>query len=1002
METTGPLRKVMILSLLVLVFNTVVSHEPFLGNPGNLSTEGEFSDIADERRKLPSWYNTSVDAKLKHGAVSSLSHSRWQTQMAFSKTVYSFQVKEDTVPGNVVGKVEAQFDIPTPITYSVQEDDGESMFLLSPVSGEFLLSRSLDFETQRFYILTVEVQQGDSQVSSVRVYFNVLDVNDNPPVFSQNNFFASLLEDTGVRTCFLSLNVSDKDDGENGEVELVVLSGDELGMFFLHSTGSLCLNKELDRESQSSYNLTVTANDCAWPVSSQLTSTARVVVVVEDTNDNAPSFVSAGHVRIPEDSALHSVIMTVHAEDKDAGSNAEVLYFLSNSSGGAFSIDSTSGETFLEELLDREKTDTLHFTVMATDMGSPQMATTMNFTVHVEDVNDNDPVFSQSNYSLFVKEDVPRGTSLFQVKAQDQDIGSNGKVRYMLSPAGPFVVDTVRGVLSVMDQLDREKDSNYTLIITAADQGDAPRSATIAINFTVLDVNDCTPLFSPETLILHVKENEEDPSELTHQVSALDEDLGINSQLNYFMHKENRDGLFSVTTNGVFKILHSLDKEKESFYTVIITAVDSGFPPLTGTLTIHIIVDDVNDNHPEFSEEVYNTIVSEDSPIGTVFAMISAFDADEGTSGEVRYFTENHNAPFAIEETSGELFTTDFLDRESVAFYTLTVIGTDMHSTQPLLSSVLVTVLVGDINDYWPQFLDSPFVAYVPIELPPGSVVCAVRAIDGDTDMNAELHYSLYGQNSDLFSIDPSSGTVFTSSSLMTDDIIINVYVEDAGENPKFDITTISVRFQNISDFPEMNVNILSYSLFEDEPVGTVVAVISAASIRAEPVSFYLASGNFEDMFHVDQLGGVLTVENPLDYESKKVFSLLIEARDSGSPPFSSFLEIHINITDVNDNFPQFNEAEYRCEVYENSPPSGVCDVLAIDADSPNYSTVWYNITEGNIDESFTLDPESGLVSTIVSLDRESIPFFNLTVEAAEPDHPLHTDQATRSQKMLL
>lgn len=114
-----------------------------------------------------------------------------------------------------MGKVEAQMDSPTPITYTVQEDDGENMFLLNPVSGEFLLSRSLDFEAQRFYILTVEVQQGHSQVSSVRVYFNVLDVNDNPPVFSQNNFTASLLEDTRIRTCFLSLNVSDKDDGKS-------------------------------------------------------------------------------------------------------------------------------------------------------------------------------------------------------------------------------------------------------------------------------------------------------------------------------------------------------------------------------------------------------------------------------------------------------------------------------------------------------------------------------------------------------------------------------------------------------------------------------------------------------------------------------------------------------------------------------------------------------------------------------------------------------------------
>lgn len=277
-----------------------------------------------------------------------------------------------------------------------------------------------------------------------------------------------------------------------------------------------------------------------------------------------------------------------------------------------------------------------------------------------------------------------------------------------------------------------------------------------------------------------------------------------------------------------------------------------------------------------------------------------------------------------------------------------------------------------------------------------GSVVCAVRATDGDTEMNAELQYSLYGQRSDLFSIYPDSGTVFTSSNLRrTEDIVLNVHVEDAGENLKFDITTISIRFQNASEFPKMNVDVLTYSLSEDEPVGTLVAVVSAASIRAEPVSFYLASGNFEDMFHVDQLSGALTVENPLDYENKKEFTLLIEARDSGSPPFSSFEELHISISDVNDNFPQFTQVEYRCEVFENYPPSWVCDVLAIDADSETYGIVQYNITEGNTDNVFIIDPENGLLSTIASLDRENIPEFNLTVEAAELNNPLHNDRAT-------
>ncbi|GLD53473.1 protocadherin Fat 4-like isoform X1, partial [Lates japonicus] len=681
---------------------------------------------------LPSWYYTSVDAMPKHGTVSSLSHNRWRTQMAFSKSVYSFEVKEDTVPGTVVGKVETVFESPTPITYSVQEDDGENLFLLSPVSGEFLLSRSLDFEAQRFYILTVAVQQGDLQVSSVRVYFSVLNVNDNPPLFSQDTFYASLLEDTRVGSCFLSLNVSDKDDSDNGELKLKLVDGDEGTVFFINSAGSLCLNKELDRERQSSYNLTVAANDCVQPMSSQLTSTAHVIVVVNDVNDNAPLFVSAKSVSIPEDTALHSVVMTVHAEDEDTGPNGEVLYYLNSTSSGAFSIDNRGGDVYLEETLDREQVDTLTITITATDRGSPRMATTMNLTVHVEDANDHDPVFSQSTYSLTVREDIPRGTSLFLVQAHDQDTGPNGRVRYMMTQASPFVVDAVRGVITVMDKLDREKDSNYTLSITVVDQGDIPRSATAAISVTVLDINDFAPQFSPETLIVRVMENEEDPSQLKHQLSALDEDLGVNSQLTYFIQKGNSDGLFSITPNGTFQILHSLDREKESLYIVMVIAVDSGLPPLTGTLTVHVMVDDINDNHPEFTEEVYNTIVSEDTPTGTVFAMITASDSDEGVSGELRYFMENPDVPFAIEETSGELFTTEVLDRETVAIYRLTVIGSDKHPTQPLSSSVIVTVLIGDINDHWPQFMNSPYVAYVPTEMAPDECL-KVRCQNGGT-----------------------------------------------------------------------------------------------------------------------------------------------------------------------------------------------------------------------------------------------------------------------------
>lgn len=250
--------------------------------------------------------------------------------------------------------------------------------------------------------------------------------------------------------------------GDNGYLKLRVVGGDEEEVFFINTAGALCLNTELDRERQPRYDLTVTANDRAPTVSLAFTSTAHVIVVVDDVNDNAPLFVSAKIVNIPEDTALHSVIMTAHAEDEDIGSNREVLYYLNNTSGGKFSIDNRSGQIYLEEALDREQVDSLTITVTAIDEGSPRMATSMNLTVHVEDANDHDPEFSQSTYSVTIREDIPRGTSLFQVQALDRDIGTNGHVGYILTQESPFVADAVRGVITVMDKLDRERDSNYT------------------------------------------------------------------------------------------------------------------------------------------------------------------------------------------------------------------------------------------------------------------------------------------------------------------------------------------------------------------------------------------------------------------------------------------------------------------------------------------------------------------------------------------------------------
>ncbi|KAJ8404732.1 hypothetical protein AAFF_G00335950 [Aldrovandia affinis] len=884
-------------------------------------------------------------------------------QLAFSKPVYSFQVNEDTPPGTPVGQVSAAGQ--GPVVFSLLEDDGDGLFVLSPYSGKFFLSRGLDYESERYYVLTVEVGRGDVQLSRVRVYFNVMDMNDNPPIFRPDTYSAIVPEDSPVGTCVLALNVSPT-----------------------QMTGPL------DRERVPMYNLTVQVSDLALSAGSRLTSTAHVTVHVEDVNDNAPSFMSAGSLHIPEDTPLRAVVMAVQAVDADSGPSGEVEYGLGNLSAGVFRIDGTSGRLFLERPLDRELSDVLTVLLTARDRGSPRLSTTMNLTVLVEDINDNEPSFPQSDYSVTVREDVSRGTSLLQVRAHDPDLGLNGRVRYRISRT-QFSVDPVRGVIVVMDALDREQSPSYAFTVVAVDQGDPPRSATAFINVIVTDVNDCTPVFTPVLLTLHMPENLEDMAQVIHQVSALDEDRGVNSQLTYSIVRGNEEGLFSLSPSGTLRVLHSMDRELRVQHTLHIIAVDSGLPALTGTGTVRILVDDLNDNRPVFTQDVFSTAVSEDIPAGTAFATITASDPDDGVSGQVRYALEEGSVPFSIDEVSGVMFTTGALDRETVGSYLLTVTGSDMHPTHPLVSSATVSVLVEDVNDQWPQFLNGPYVANVPTIVAPGSIVCVVRAVDADTGKNAQLTFSIFGHNTSQLSISPSRGEIFAADVLEgTDDITVSVSVDDGGDDPKADTTTVTVRFQHAWEFPTVTVDTRKGLLSEDEPLGTLVAVVTAESNRTGLVSYYSASGNFGEVFQLHRETGELTIRRPLDYEESEEFLIWVEARDAGLPPFSTYAEIRINISDVNDNSPEFTQNVYRCELFENLPASPVCGVTAVDADSGIYGKVRYSILRGDLDNTFTIDSDTGILRTVQSLDREKISDYNLTIQATDKENNLNTGTA--------
>ncbi|XP_055990500.1 protocadherin Fat 4 [Sorex fumeus] len=911
---------------------------------------------------------------------------------SFARPVYSFDVPEDTAPGSLVAALLATDEdagVNGEVTYVVSEDDEDGTFFLNPVTGVFNLTRALDYETQQFYVLTVRAQDGGGQSASVRAYFNVLDANDNAPVFSSATYRASLLESLPVGAAVLALNASDADDGVNSELAYSITSGDSLGQFSVDPSGQLRVLRPLDRETQSFYNLVVQVHDLARPPAPRLTSTAQVSIILLDVNDNPPAFLSARLTFVPENTPVDTVVYRAQAADPDSGPNSYVEYTL-RPSDAPFSVGTIDGQVRLTGQLDREQVSNYTLTLLATDKGQPALSSSTEVVVRVLDVNDNSPAFARASYRVEVPEDTLTGADLVQVSAGDLDEGANGQVRYSLVAGDPhqdFRIDSVTGAISVARPLDRERSPEYSLTVQASDRGSPPRTDTCTVSVRLLDVNDFVPVFELSPYTVHVPENLGTAPRTILQVVARDDDQGANGQVSYTLVAGGP--AFTLSASGELRVTQNLDREAEALFVLTVTATDAGSPALTGTGTVSVIVDDVNDNAPAFASGTYHTQVPEDAPTGTDVLLVGASDADAGTNAIVSYRLLGGNSQFSINPATGQLITSALLDRESRENYTLVVVCSDAGTPEPLSSSATVQVTVTDVNDNPPRFQHHPYVTHIPAPTPPGSFVFAVTVTDADTGPTAELHYSLSGRHSEHFHIDPRRGAITAAGPLHgASEVTLSVHVRDGGPSPKTDATTVTVRFVNKAEFPKLRAPEHTFLFPESQRVGTPVTTVTGSSSRAEPVSYYIASGNLDGSFHMDQLTGQLSIGRPLDFERTQSYVVWVEARDGGFPPFSSYEKLDIAVLDVNDNPPTFREDPFVAEISENLSPRKVLTVSATDRDSGPNGQLGYEIVGGNEELSFAIHPGSGEIRSMRPLDRERTARYVLTVRASDKGSP--------------
>ncbi|XP_057269681.1 protocadherin gamma-A2-like isoform X11 [Pezoporus wallicus] len=339
--------------------------------------------------------------------------------------------------------------------------------------------------------------------------------------------------------------------------------------------------------------------------------------------------------------------------------------------------------------------------------------------VEITDINDNAPSFRQAEKELRMSETTAPGSRFPLVGAHDPDAGPNSLQRYELSGDEHFSLAVQAGPggdqrpeLVLAKALDREKAAFHELVLRASDGGEPARTGTARISVTVLDANDNAPVFSQEEYTVRVPEDMPVGSVLV-TLTASDADEGLNGHVKYIFHKISYGAseLFHLDSEtGEISLKENLDFEEVSTHELEVQALDGG--ELFDAAKVVITVTDVNDNYPEISVRSFLSEISEDSPSGTVVALLHVQDRDSGANGQVRCLLDE-GVPFRLRSSQGSyyrLVTAVELDREKVSEYNVTVRAVDGGSPVKESSAVLA-LRVLDVNDNAPVFAEPRYSA---------------------------------------------------------------------------------------------------------------------------------------------------------------------------------------------------------------------------------------------------------------------------------------------------
>ncbi|XP_060771160.1 protocadherin alpha-C2-like isoform X3 [Neoarius graeffei] len=657
-----------------------------------------------------------------------------------ASAVTHYSIPEEMEAGSVVANLATDLglDVRTLSKRKIRLDtlSNKKYLDLNKETGELLIMERIDREyiclSKPTCILKLHATTEDP-VRMFNIELEIVDINDNVPHFRRDTMHLDISESTPVGERFSLNNAVDPDIGLNS-IKTYYLSDNDYFSLEIQTgrDGSkftdLILKKALDREEVAVHNLILTAVDGGVPARS---GTASIIVRVLDTNDNAPQFDKDSYtINITENSPIGSLVVKLNATDADDGSNSDLTYayslYTTEKTQQTFSLNPDTGEIRVKAMINYEDFRIYDMEIVATDKGTNSLSGNCKVRILIADMNDNHPEISIRSFTSPIKEDVVVGTVIAVISVSDKDSGENGQIDVDISDKLPFRLKESSDnyyELVVSEPLDREKVAEYEITFTVTDRGNPPLSDNETVTLELLDVNDNAPQFPRSFYTLQVKENNP-PGALLSSLTAHDPDLHENQYLVYFIiEKEivntSMSMLFSINPeNGNLYALKTFDYEIEKEFLFHIEARDSGVPPLSSNVTVHIIIMDQNDNTPVIVSpwRAHGSVVEEKIPRstdkGTLIAKVIAIDTDSVHNSRITYqFLQNTDATlFSLDQYNGEIRTMRMFSYRDSRHQRLVVIAKD--NGDPALSAT-VTIKLSTVETALKSYAD---MTEVPLE----------------------------------------------------------------------------------------------------------------------------------------------------------------------------------------------------------------------------------------------------------------------------------------------